>query len=134
MFYLFSLINEFKAFPEFSVITGTELFIPETILQGGHGAVPGGANMFPKLYVDLYNASVKRDLDQIARLREIVMLIYDGIYNVGKNNSKIIKGIKCALSVMDLCNDYVALPIRRHSILERRKIEHSVKQISQIVN
>jgi 2-dehydro-3-deoxy-D-pentonate aldolase len=134
MSYLFSLINEFKAFPEFSVITGTELFIPETILQGGHGAVPGGANMFPKLYVDFYNASVNRDLDQIAQLRDIVMLVNDSIYNVGKNNSKIIKGIKCALSVMDLCNDYVALPIRRHSIAERRKIEHSVRQISQIMN
>jgi 2-dehydro-3-deoxy-D-pentonate aldolase len=134
MSYLFSLIKEFKAYPEFSVITGTELFIPETILQGGHGAVPGGANMFPKLFVDFYNASVIRDLDQIARLRDIVMLVNDSIYNVGKNNSKIIKGIKCALSIMDLCNDYVALPIRRHSLAERTKIEHSVEQLNLIMN
>jgi 2-dehydro-3-deoxy-D-pentonate aldolase len=130
MSYLFSLINEFKDFHEFSVITGTELFIPETILQGGHGAVPGGANMFPKLFVDFYNASVNRDLDQIARLRELVILVNDSIYNVGKHNSKIIKGIKCALSVMNLCNDYVALPIRMHSLAERRKIEHSVEQLN----
>jgi dihydrodipicolinate synthase/N-acetylneuraminate lyase len=133
MSYLFSLINEFKACPEFSVITGTELFIPETILQGGHGAVPGGANMFPGLFLDFYNASVNRDLSEIARLRDLVMLVNDSIYNVGKHNSRIIKGIKCALSIMDLCNDYVALPIRKHSQSERRKIEHSVEQLNLMI-
>ena len=65
MFYLFSLIEEFKNSPAFSIITGTELFIPDTIIHGGHGAVPGGANMFPRLYVDYYEASVARDLDRI---------------------------------------------------------------------
>ena len=39
--YLMSLIEEFKDSPEFSVIAGTEMFIPETIKNGGHGAVPG---------------------------------------------------------------------------------------------
>ena len=133
MSYLFSLINEFRGSTDFSIITGTELFIPETILQGGHGAVAGGANLFPRLFVDFYNASVNRDLDEIARLREVVMLINDSIYNIGKNNSKIIKGIKCALSVMDICNDYVAFPIRRHNSAERKKIEQSVENLRLII-
>ena len=45
MAYLFSLIQEFKESPDFSIIAGTELFLPDTILQGGHGAVAGGANL-----------------------------------------------------------------------------------------
>ena len=53
MSYLFSLIQEFKDSPEFSIIAGTELFLPDTILQGGHGAVAGGANLYPRLFVDL---------------------------------------------------------------------------------
>jgi dihydrodipicolinate synthase/N-acetylneuraminate lyase len=133
MNYLYSLIQEFKDSPDFSIIAGTELFLPETILYGGHGAVAGGANLFPKLFVDLYNASVDRDFDQIAILRDKMILINDLIYDVGKNNSKYIKGIKCALSVMDICDDYVAWPIRRYGKEERRKIEKGVSDLLEII-
>lgn len=134
MSYLFSLIQEFKDSPDFSVIAGTELFLPETVLYGGHGAVAGGANLFPKLFVDLYNASVDRDLDKIAILRDKVMIIDSTIYSVGKHTSRIVKGIKCALSVMGICNDYMALPFRQYGKEERRKIEQYVKELKQIIN
>jgi dihydrodipicolinate synthase/N-acetylneuraminate lyase len=127
MSYLYSLINEFKDSPDFSIIAGTELYIPETILNGGHGAVAGGANLFPGLFVDLYNASVDRNLDKIAILRDKIMLIDSTIYNVGKNASSVIKGIKCALSVMDICNDYMAVPFRQYGKEERMKIENYIK-------
>lgn len=123
MLYLFSLIEEFRNTPEFSVISGTELFMPETIMQGGHGAIAGGANMFPRLFVELYNASLTRDYEKISALRDIVMNLYNTIYNVGKTSSKFTKGIKCALSVLGLCNDYVALPLRKFEGEDKQKIE-----------
>lgn len=128
--YLYALIEEFKSSPEFAVITGTELFLPETILHGGHGAVAGGANLFPKLFVDLYDASVKRDFDKISLLREKVMLLNDTIYSVGKHQSRIVKGIKCALSVMTICDDYMAMPLRRYGKEERTKIERYVNALN----
>jgi len=134
MNYLYSLIEEFKDSPDFSVIAGTELFLPETILHGGHGAVAGGANLFPKLFVDLYNASLDRNFDQIKILRDKMIMINDLIYNVGKSNSKYIKGIKCALSVMDICNDYVAWPIRRYGKEERAKIENNIPELLKIMS
>jgi dihydrodipicolinate synthase/N-acetylneuraminate lyase len=134
MSYLYSLINEFKDSPDFSIIAGTELYIPETILNGGHGAVAGGANLFPGLFVDLYNASVDRNLDKIAILRDKIMLIDSTIYNVGKNASSVIKGIKCALSVMDICNDYMAVPFRQYGKEERMKIEKYIKEFEGILN
>jgi dihydrodipicolinate synthase/N-acetylneuraminate lyase len=133
MSYLFSIIREFKDSPEFSIITGTELFLPDTILHGGHGAVPGGANLFPGLFVDLYNASIERDLGKIAILRDKVMMIENTIYNVGKHKSGIIKGIKCALSVMNICNDYVALPFRKFKEEERNRIEQHIKDLKRII-
>ncbi|MCK4993121.1 MAG: dihydrodipicolinate synthase family protein, partial [Bacteroidales bacterium] len=84
MLYFYSLIEEFKNSPDFSIITGTEIFLPETIMHGGHGAVAGGANMFPRMFVDLYNASVSNDLETISLLREKVLLLYQTIYQVGK--------------------------------------------------
>jgi len=133
MSYLFSLIQEFKSSPEFAIIAGTELFLPETILYGGHGAVPGGANIYPRLFVDLYNASVDRDLDKIAILRDKVMIINNTIYNVGKHTSRIAKGIKCSLSVMNICDDYMALPLRRHGKEERNKIEQYLVKLKVIM-
>ena len=133
MFYLFSLIEEFKNSPAFSIITGTELFIPDTIIHGGHGAVPGGANMFPRLYVDYYEASVARDLDRISVLRGHVMKIYNTIYSVGRHTSKYLKGTKCALSVLGICNDYMAQPLRRHGAAERKLIEQYLAEMESLI-
>lgn len=133
MAYMFSLIQEFRGSPEFSIIAGTELFLPDAILQGGHGAVAGGANLYPRLFVDLYNASIDKDLEKIALLREKVMMIDITIFNVGKHKSRIIKGIKCALSVMGICSDYVAFPLRKFRSEERKKIEQHVEELNKIM-
>jgi len=134
MTYLYSLIQEFKDSPDFSIIAGTELFLPETILHGGHGAVAGGANIFPKLFVDLYNASLEKDFVKIENLRDKMIMINDLIYDIGKHSSRYIKGIKCALSVMGICDDYVALPIRRYGKEERRNIERNIQALKEIIN
>jgi len=134
MLYLFTLIDEFKDSPEFSIITGTELFMPETILQGGHGAIGGGANMYPRLFVDLYEASVARDFEKIALLREKVMRLYNTIYSVGKTSSRFTKGINCALSVMGICNDYVAFPLRRFEGDDKKKIEQYILEFNDVMN
>jgi dihydrodipicolinate synthase/N-acetylneuraminate lyase len=133
MFYLLSLIEEFKKTPEFSILTGTELFIPETIMQGGHGAVAGGANIFPKLFVSFYEASVAHDYDRISLLRNKVMMLYNTIYNVGECSSRITKGINCALSAMGICNDYVAFPLRRFEGEEKQRIEKYILELNEIL-
>ncbi len=129
MLYLFSLIEEFKNSPEFSIITGTELFIPETIMQGGHGAIAGGANMFPRLFVDLYDASVAKDFDKIAILRDKVMRLYNTIYSVGKSTSRYLKGTKCALSALGICNEYIAFPLRKFEGEDKLKIEQYIAEM-----
>ena len=134
MLYLFTLIDEFKNSPEFSIITGTELFMPETIMQGGHGAIGGGANLYPRLFVDLYEASVARDFEKITFLRDKVMMLYNTIYSVGKTSSRYTKGINCALSAMGICNDYVALPLRRFEGEDKQKIEQYILEFNGIMN
>ncbi len=129
MLYLYSLMEEFKDSPEFSIFTGTEIFLPETIMNGGHGAVAGGANMFPKMFVDLYNASVANDLETISKLHKKVMMLYQTIYQVGKYTSRFTKGTKCGLSVMGICNDYMAPPLRKFNPAERRQIEKYIERI-----
>ena len=127
---LYSFIEEFKDSPDFSVISGTELFIPETITFSGHGAIAGGANLFPRLFVDWYEAAKANNKEQVAILRDKVLQIEKKIYQVSSDPSKYVKSIKCALSVMGICNDYVALPFRKFNEQERKQIEQNLKDLA----
>uniref|UniRef100_UPI003217FCED dihydrodipicolinate synthase family protein n=1 Tax=uncultured Draconibacterium sp. TaxID=1573823 RepID=UPI003217FCED len=128
--YLYALLDEFKNSSDFSIIVGTELFIPETMINGGHGAVPGGANLFPGLFVDLYEASKKGDIDKIAELREKIILIENKIYNISNDGSKYIKSIKCALSAMGICNGFVAMPFTPFDADTENKMKQILKEIN----
>ena len=130
--YLYSLIEAFKDSPDFAIIVGTESFLSETVKQGGHGAVAGGANFLPNLFVNLYNASLQNDTAAVDELNKKVMYIYDTIYSVGKYPSRITKGIKGALSVMDICDDHMALPLRRFGVEERDKIKAYLENLEML--
>jgi 4-hydroxy-tetrahydrodipicolinate synthase len=43
--------------PEWSLLVGPEDLLLDAIAAGGHGGIHGGANLFPKLYVRLYEAA-----------------------------------------------------------------------------
>lgn len=121
--YLYSLIEAFKDSPDFSIIVGTESFLSNTIKHGGHGAVAGGANFLPKLFVDLYNASLQNNEVVVDELNKKLKYIYDTIYSVGQYESRVTKGIKSSLSVMGICEDFMALPLRNFGPVEREKIK-----------
>ena len=131
MVYLYSLIEEFKDSPDFSILAGTELYIPDVIAHGGHGSVAGGANIFPRVYVDLYEASVKNDLNEIARLRDVVVKLYNTVYNVGGSPMNVTKGIKCSLSIMGICNGYMAHPLREFEGAERELVKQYLEKITK---
>jgi 4-hydroxy-tetrahydrodipicolinate synthase len=116
--------------PDFTFLVGPEEFLSEFVLTGGHGGVNGGANMFPKLYVSLYNASVNRDFEEISRLQQKVMQISTTIYKVGHYGSSYLKGLKCALSVMGICNDFMAEPFHRFKEPERMKIKQLLEDLN----
>lgn len=130
--YLLSLIEEFKDSPDFAVIAGSEILLPETIKAGGHGAVAGGANLFPSLFVELYDAALKGDDERIEQLRKKLLLIEEKIYNVGSYSSKYIKTIKSALSAMGICSDYVAMPFQQFSDVKTNLIKQNISKMSTL--
>ncbi len=115
---------------DFTYLVGPEQFMAEFILTGGHGGVTGGANMFPKLYVELYNAASNHEMEKIQTLQQKVMQISTLIYQVGQFNSSYLKGLKCALSVMGICNDTLTEPFEKFNPPERKKIEQALKEIN----
>jgi len=121
---LYAFIEAFKDTPDFSVIVGDELFLSDAILKGGHGGVAGGANVFPKLFVDLYEASLSNDLPGIAKIRKKILHIHDTIYSVENSPTRSIKAIKCALSILGICEDHMASPLNRLGTDKRNEIKH----------
>lgn len=128
--YLLWLLEEFKDSPEFAIITGTEMFIPETMMNGGHGAVPGGANIFPSLYVALYEASKNADLEKVELLKNKMLEVEEKIYNVGSYSSKYVKTIKSALAALGICNDFVAMPFRKFDKVKNNRIKQNIKEMN----
>lgn len=108
--------------PDFTLLVGPEELLGEAVLLGAHGGVCGGANLFPRLYVDLYEAALAGRLDDVAALHARVLEIGRTIYSVGQYGSSFIKGLKCALSCLGICDDFMAEPFHRFRPQEREKI------------
>ncbi len=115
--------------PDFTFMVGPEEILSEFVLMGGHGGVNGGANLFPKLYVDLYDASLNRDFEKISLLRSKVLQICSSVYNVGHFGSSYLKGLKCALSIQGICSDFMAEPFHRFKENERAKIKEALSNL-----
>ncbi|NOY80260.1 MAG: dihydrodipicolinate synthase family protein [Kiritimatiellaeota bacterium] len=129
MVYFHQLQLLFQGRPEFSLLIGPEELLAETILLGGHGGICGGANLFPRLYVDLYDAAMRRELDAVTRLHRQVMSVSKTIYSVGHYKSSYLKGIKCALSCMGICEDFMAEPFHRFREPEREIIRRHIETL-----
>jgi 4-hydroxy-tetrahydrodipicolinate synthase len=118
-----------KDHPNFSLLMGREELLAEAILFGGHGSVCGGANLLPQLYVELYNAACEKDLPKMEALHQKVMQLSGAIYNVGRYESSFLKGIKCALSCMGICSDFMAEPFHRFRQVEHKVIQEYIKEL-----
>jgi dihydrodipicolinate synthase/N-acetylneuraminate lyase len=129
MVYFHQLQSLLKDHPDFALLIGREELLAETVLLGGHGGVSGGANFIPKLYIDLYNAAFSRDLPTIEALHEKVMQISSAIYSVGRYESSYLKGLKCTLSCMNICSDFLAEPFHRFRSTERDVIRRHLEEL-----
>jgi 4-hydroxy-tetrahydrodipicolinate synthase len=117
----------------FSLLVGPEEITAETVLMGGHGGVNGGANLFPKLYVALYNAALAKDFARIEELQDLVMEISTRIYTVGSYGSSYLKGLKGALSALGIINGNIAPPFTTFDEKEMTKVIANIKDIEVMV-
>jgi len=127
--YLQSIIYTMREKKDFSIFVGPEEMTAEAVLMGASGGVSGGANMFPKLYVDLYNAAKAKDIETVRKLQRKVMQISTTIYSQGKYGSSFLKGVKCALSVLGICSDTLALPFVKFDAEDRIKITEAIEKL-----
>jgi dihydrodipicolinate synthase/N-acetylneuraminate lyase len=115
--------------PEFTLLMGPEQLLADSVLLGAHGGVCGGANLLPRLYVDLYEAARAKDLARVEPLHRMVMRVCSTIYSVGQYESSFLKGLKCALSCLGICSDFVAEPFHRFREPQRQIICRHLEEL-----
>ncbi len=125
--YFQSVLYKMRERPDFSMLVGPEEITGECVLLGAHGGINGGANMFPELYVAMYDAAKAGDLQRVLHLQQLIMQISTTIYTVGQHGSSYLKGLKCALSLLGIINDdFVASPFYKFNAPEREKIRQAL--------
>lgn len=101
---------------------------------GGDGGVSGGANVYPRLFVECYEAKVSGDLTRAEKLNNKIEEFQE-IYTIGKYASKYIKATKCCLSVLGVCDDFMEQPFHRFRPEHRAMIIEMLKRfkVEQLV-
>ena len=128
--YFQSVLYKMRQRPDFAMLVGPEEITGECVLLGAHGGINGGANIFPELYVGMYEAARAGDLKRIVRLQQYIMQISTTIYTVGKHGSSYLKGLKCALSLLGIIrDDTVAAPFYKFNPPEREKIRQALSAL-----
>ena len=125
--YLARAVAAVRHKPEFTVLLGPEELLVEGMALGIHGGVNGGANLFPRLLVGLYEACVAGREAEVRRLRQLVLEMNAVINGGGELEFRYIRGLKYALAVMGVCSDVPAWPFRAAGDSQREAIEAGLK-------
>jgi dihydrodipicolinate synthase/N-acetylneuraminate lyase len=131
--YFNRLLTLLPARPDWSLLMGPEEMLAASVLMGGHGGVAGGANLFPRLYVDTVAAARAGDLPRARALHERIMQVSTRLYAIGRHPSAVIKGIKGALQCLGICDDFMAEPFHRFRDPERQRVREAVGQLQTLL-
>ncbi len=102
-------LEEAQARPDWSLLVGPEHLTARAVAAGGDGGVNGGANLEPRLFVDLYEAARSGDAERVAALQAGVEVL-GHIYGQPCTAGSVIRGLKRALAQAGLCREIVAAP------------------------
>jgi 4-hydroxy-tetrahydrodipicolinate synthase len=108
--------------PDWEVFMGPEHLLVDAIRRGAHGGVNGGGQIDPQMLVGLYEAARDNDTARVEILQARLIALGE-IYKIGHHASAVIKGIKCALSLMGICDDAMAEPMTRFLPPERARVK-----------
>lgn len=128
-----ALCKAFQDQPDFKIFVGPEEILAETLEMGGHGGVTGGANLFPKLYVELYEAFQKNETERVKKLQETILFLSKNLYQNGTYQSSYLKGLKCAMAFEGLCQGNFAPPLFPYSEAEKAELHEKFLKVKERV-
>jgi len=128
-----------SARPDWTLLIGPEHLLLRSLELGGDGGVSGGANVWPQLFVQMYEAATAYSETVLAEQKDVVNYLADQadrlgqIYLVGRagriSASSVVRGLKCALSLLGICDDVVAEHMTRCSPNERQQVDGILRSL-----
>jgi 4-hydroxy-tetrahydrodipicolinate synthase len=109
-----------KARTDWRLFIGAEASLIDALRLGGHGGVNGGGQVAPRLLAGLWDAFHSGDEAQVAALQQRLRR-FGAIYSFG-GHAAVTQGLKCALSLMGICEDEMALPFAPLGAENRAKV------------
>lgn len=129
--FLEAALELFRGRPEFGVFVGPEGLLARGLAAGIHGAISGGANAFPHLYVALYEAFVDGRLEEMHALQHWVEKFNREVYGKGEAESSLLRGLKCCLSLLNICESRLCWPYMSANPREHDEIARTVHALKR---
>jgi 4-hydroxy-tetrahydrodipicolinate synthase len=130
--YFCKMLHLFNQRPDFGLYVGPEEMMSSMVLMGAHGGIPGGANVYPEIFVRIYQAAAAKDVSKTIELQECMIAISCELYNIGRYGSSYIKGIKTALSLKGICGETLAQPFNRFLEPEKEKVKKAIEKLDRL--
>jgi 4-hydroxy-tetrahydrodipicolinate synthase len=127
--YLAQAVEAVRPRADFGVFIGPEEQLVDGLRAGTWGGVCGGANLFPRLYVDTYEAARSGNWQEAERLQKVIRDVSDALYRIGEPETSYLRGLKTAVSAEGICSDFPALPFSRFSSEERKALEKGLESV-----
>ena len=80
------VLNNLADREDFSILNGTPVQYMPAALLGCDGCVPGMASMYPKVFVEAYNASLTGDVEKMQKFNKLICLA-GSVYASAKNGT-----------------------------------------------
>jgi dihydrodipicolinate synthase/N-acetylneuraminate lyase len=106
-----SLLAAARSKTSWSVLQGDERLVGVSLLIKAHGAVAALANVFPRLFLEIYNAAMEQKLERVGALQEEILATAKLFEVLGKDtDGSFFASLKAGLEVLGLCKRWVAVP------------------------
>ena len=122
-----NLIHYFRG-KNFKLFQGLSDLAGASVLMGAEGLVIGQAPLFPELYLDLYEASLRKDIDRVMKLSAF---IGDKVMAIGKMSTYGISATKYAMSLLGFTHKRMIKPTEPVQPHEEEKIREAVRIVNE---
>jgi 4-hydroxy-tetrahydrodipicolinate synthase len=109
--YFANLVRIAAARPELTVLIGSDFLFLDALKLGGHGAVAGGANLYPAMFRGLLDAFARGDLVEAAGIQSSIAGLGHDIFAITGQPSSVFAAIKGALAALGLCRPDMLPPL-----------------------
>jgi 2-dehydro-3-deoxy-D-pentonate aldolase len=117
----------FRERSEFAIFVGPENLLAKSLLAGGRGGISGGANVFPAVYVSLYEAFSTGNGERLFAIQAWIDRFTDRIYSLGEPEASLVRGLKACLSVLGIAQSHLCGPYESASSTQEDKVRDALE-------